>query len=426
MKPLLGDFDIEKTKKWLKLMTLTSLVQVFIQIIGFISGIIIIRMLSTKEYAFYTIANSMFGMLTLLSDSGVISGVMAQGGPVYNDKIKLGRVLVTGLQLRRILSVIGLIIVVPILMFMLHNHKAGWLDATAISLALIPSFFFTLSGNIYEIPLKLNQAIIKLQKIQLQFNVLRLILIVAAIFCFPLAFFCVLIPSIPQFWINNRLKSASSAYSDFNQAPDIKIREKIFAVVKRIFPTSLYYSFSGQITIWLISIFGTTVYVAQLGALSRLNVVLTLFNLIYGILVMPQIAKMPNVRILLFRRFLLTQLLTLIILSLVVGLVATFSSPLLWVLGNKFNGLRYPLILSICAGCIASFSGYSFSFYTCRGWAIKPAVVILYDVIVTVLGVSFFNVANLEGVLKFNIYTSIMLWLLNFTYCLYKIRGSEY
>src|SRR4051812_39271310 len=87
--------------EWGKLISITGSAQVLIQAIGFVSGIMIIRLLSTSEYALYTLANTMLGTMTLLTDGGINTGVMAQGGRVWQDKVKLGIVMNTGMDLRR-------------------------------------------------------------------------------------------------------------------------------------------------------------------------------------------------------------------------------------------------------------------------------------------------------------------------------------
>src|SRR4051794_12896030 len=86
---------------WGKLITITGGAQAIVQGTGMLSGILIIRLLSTHQYAWYTLANTMLGTMTILSDAGISTGVMAQGGKVWQDKEKLGAVLATGLDLRR-------------------------------------------------------------------------------------------------------------------------------------------------------------------------------------------------------------------------------------------------------------------------------------------------------------------------------------
>ncbi len=78
---------------WGKLISITGSAQIIVQAVGFASGILIIRLLPVQEYAFYTLANTMLGAMTVLSDGGISTGVMAQGGKVWEDKLKLGKVL---------------------------------------------------------------------------------------------------------------------------------------------------------------------------------------------------------------------------------------------------------------------------------------------------------------------------------------------
>ncbi|RYE13089.1 MAG: hypothetical protein EOP51_30380 [Sphingobacteriales bacterium] len=86
--------------EWGKMFTITGSAQSIVQGLGLVCGIIIIRMLPTQEYAFYTLTNTMLGTMTILADGGIASGVMAQGGKVWQDKTKLGKVLATGMSLR--------------------------------------------------------------------------------------------------------------------------------------------------------------------------------------------------------------------------------------------------------------------------------------------------------------------------------------
>src|SRR5438067_13554110 len=52
-------------------------VQIIVQIIGFLSGILLIRVLEQREYALFTIANTMQGTRNLLADIGVRSGLLS-------------------------------------------------------------------------------------------------------------------------------------------------------------------------------------------------------------------------------------------------------------------------------------------------------------------------------------------------------------
>src|SRR5690606_9246771 len=84
-----------------KLATIAGSTQLMIQLLSLISGIFVIRLLPTEEYALYTLANTMLGTMMILADSGIAAGVTAQGGKVWKNKQKLGSVLSTGFHLRK-------------------------------------------------------------------------------------------------------------------------------------------------------------------------------------------------------------------------------------------------------------------------------------------------------------------------------------
>ena len=68
--------------RWIKLIFVTGSAQIIVQATGLFCGILVIRLLPVNEYALYTLANTMLGTMTVLADSGISSGVMAQGGKV--------------------------------------------------------------------------------------------------------------------------------------------------------------------------------------------------------------------------------------------------------------------------------------------------------------------------------------------------------
>jgi hypothetical protein len=86
--------------EWGKLISLTGSAQMLVQGIALISGIFIIRLLPTEEYALYTLANTMLGTISLLADGGISTGTLATGGKVWQDPVALGKVVVTGMETR--------------------------------------------------------------------------------------------------------------------------------------------------------------------------------------------------------------------------------------------------------------------------------------------------------------------------------------
>jgi hypothetical protein len=182
----------EKAIHWIKLISITGGSQTIIQVLGLLSGIIVIRLLSINEYALYTIANTMLGTMSILADGGISTGVLSQGGKVWHDRQKLGAVIVTGLYLRKKFAIGSLILAVPILIYLLKHNGASWLNCILISLTLIPAFFAALSDSLYEVAPKLLQDIVALQKNQLVANISRFLLLAGSLFLLPWTFIALL------------------------------------------------------------------------------------------------------------------------------------------------------------------------------------------------------------------------------------------
>ena len=85
------------------------LVQSVVQIIGFLAGILLVRRLDQRDYAYFTITNSMQGTINLLADIGISIGLVSIGGRVWHDRRRFGELVNTALKLRRTLGVVAIL-----------------------------------------------------------------------------------------------------------------------------------------------------------------------------------------------------------------------------------------------------------------------------------------------------------------------------
>ncbi|WP_179336965.1 MATE family efflux transporter [Winogradskyella ludwigii] len=408
-------------KHWLKLLTITGSAQILVQVLGFVGGILVIRLLPVEEYAWYVLANTMLGAMTVLADGGISQGVMSEGGKVWQDKVKLGKVLATGLDLRRKFAIFSLILMVPILLYFLIKNNASWITSIFIALSLIPAFYASLSDTLLQIVPKLHQNIGALQKNQVKVSLGRLVLLFATLFIFPLAYVVILANGIPRIYGNIKLYEIAGSNVEIGQKPDLVIRGRIVNMVKRILPGAIYYAFSGQLIIWLASIFSNTTSIAYLGALGRINMLLSLFTVIINMLIIPRFARLESIKILLLKR--LIQILGVTITAMLgfLLIVYMFRSQILWVLGESYKDLEFELVLIIISGVLNLLAGVCFSLYASRGWVLKPMVTISVNVGVTVLGVFMLDISTLSGLLYLNITIGLIAFLTNGAYIFFKI-----
>lgn len=406
---------------WSKLVTITGSAQISIQAMSLISGILVVRVLSPKEYALYTLSNTMLGTMILLTDGGISAGLMSEAGKVWQDKQKLGIVMATGLDLRKKFALWSLIIAIPVLFYFLRDNGASWLMSTILVLALVPAFFTSFSGTLLEIVPRLTQNIPQLQKIEVSLSIARLILLSACLVVFPWAFIAILSAGVPQLWGNKQLHKLSSKYASIYAKTDLPIRNEILKVVKRVFPGALYYCLTGQITLWMISVFGTTTSIAKVGALGRITMALALISTLFSSLVIPRFARLPDDRGLLLKRFAGIFLGLLICGTLVIGALYPFSSYLLLILGPNYSNLKLELMLNVVGGTMALIAGIMFSLILSRGWTINPLIAIPVSLVTIMLGITIIDISSIKGVFLFSIMLQTVDIIMYLSYGLVKI-----
>jgi O-antigen/teichoic acid export membrane protein len=218
-----------------------------------------------------------------------------------------------------------------------------------------------------------------------------------------------------------QLQKITYGLADQDQQPDTVIRAEILSLVRRLMPASIYYCVSGQITIWLISVFGNTSTVAEIGALGRLIMLLSLFTGIIATLVVPRFAKLASHKNILMKRFIQIMGLMFFLLSAIVLLIYLFPTPILWLLGDKYKGLPFELFLSSIGSCIGIMAGIAYGLFTSRGWSMQPFIAISVNLLTVIVLVSILDLSSLKGALLLNIGVSGIALIQTSLYCVYKI-----
>jgi O-antigen/teichoic acid export membrane protein len=363
----------------------------------------------------------MLGTMVLLSDSGIGIGVMSEGGKVWQNKQKLGEVLQTGLQLRKLFGLVSLAIVVPILMYLLLHNNASVLEAILIIIALIPAFVAALSDSILEIVPKLHQDLNALQKNQLGVSIVRLILSGVSLLLLPLTVIAFVANALPRIIGNIKLRRITEKHLTIESTTNKEIRVNILSIVKRTMPSAIYYCFVGQISLWLISIFGKTSSVAAIGALGRIAFVTNIFAIVFSMLITPRFARMQLEKKRLLKGYISSQGILAVALILVIFFTWLFTSPILMILGPNYSNLSSELLLAVISSSLGVMTGASLNLYTSRGWVISPLVNIVVNLTAIIIGVMIFDLTSLKGVLLLGIFIAFIEFIINYSYGTFKI-----
>ena len=383
------------------------------------SGILLVRALTQTEYAYFTIANSMQATMNILADSGIGIGLSSIGGRVWQSPYRFGQLINTAMRLRRYLAAVAIAIVTPVLAWMLISNGASYVYAGLLTLAVLMGLSYQISTGVLMVVPRLHSQIDRVQKLDLFAAVSRLCILIAAYFVFlnaAVAVLAAVVGLLTQYcflirWVKDSIDPCAPA--------DAEDRKTILSIVKGQSPNTLFYCMQGQLTVWLISIFGSTRNIAEIGALGRLGVIFSIISAVMTSIILPSFARYQSATRLRRRYFQTVAGFCLFGLGLV-ALAGLFPDQLLWILGSKYGHLRNELFLMMIMTAFNSVVAAMWSLNSTRAW-IKGSWMNIPGVILTqIILLLFLDVSTLSGVLWFGVLSLIPTFLLN---CMLTLRG---
>lgn len=344
-----------------------ALVQSLVQAATLVTGIIIVRAVGKEDYAHYTVANGWLGALVTLSNSGVGDAATAIGGRVWQDAERLGRVVRTAMRLRRWLAATAIGPVALILVWTLRETGCDLSTILILTLLVVLAGVCQITYGIWVIVPRLKGEIRRLQRLDIFGAATRLVLTAIAAATFLDARSALLVSLIAFAAQLLMLRHWMLAGVDLKGPIDLDVRREMKAIVLRQWPNEVNGVFQGQISVVLLSFFGTVGGVADLGALTRISMVFLVLGSVMGSIVLPRYARCQDPARL---RVLYIEIVVLHLLLACLPVLATIVAPdlILWVLGPRYHGLSVELVLVAVNAALMSVAGVTWGLNTVRGW----------------------------------------------------------
>jgi hypothetical protein len=385
---------------------------------------LILRNLPKREYALYTLCNSMLSTILLLADSGLSSALMAIGGRVWHDRGKLSQLIQTAMQLRRLFSAIAIVVVVPVLLWLLRRNGATHGKAAALLVIVLVGCGLELVTRIYAVALRLKSEVRQIQNQALVAAIVKAAIVgvaVAVWFNIEIAVLAVVAGYAVQYGMLNRWQAK---HLDAGAEPDPQMRREIISVVRQQSSHLIYYCLQAQLTVWLISIFGNADRVADVGALSRLAVVFSILGSLTNELVFPAFARI-QVPAMLRRRYLQIVFGFSVLCGLMIAVVAIFPDQVLSVLGGQYKHLHAEGILMAVSTVLGAIAGLTWGLNAARAWIVPPMTYILVTIALQALLVKFVDFSTVRGVLYFSILSGIFSLVWSMSFALMRIHQQK-
>jgi hypothetical protein len=388
-------------------------VQVLVQLIGFASGILLVRRLEQSEYALFTIANTMQGTINVLADIGISIGLVSIGGRVWQDNHRFGQLISTGLKLRRKLGAAAIVVVTPVLYLMLVKSGASVLYAAMLIGVVLGGLLVQLSLGVLEVVPRLRSDIHQIQKIDFTGSLARLAVLGGCALVFLNAGAAVLVGSgtlLLQYLILRRYAAGIISLHAEENAED---RKAMIGFIRSQAANAIFFCLQGQITVFLITFFGHRVgAVAEVGALGRLAMIFALLGNLLTNIFAPAFARCHERRRLGW------------LYAGIVGAVAAFSllvlggaaflpNEFLFILGNNYSHLQHELLIMVGAATLSMMATTLWTLNASRAWVIGAWLNIPLTLGTQLVLIPFTDFSSVSGVLTFNLFSVFPSLMLN-------------
>jgi O-antigen/teichoic acid export membrane protein len=389
------------------------IVQAVVQIIGFLSGILLVRTLEQREYAYFTIANTMQGTINLLADIGISVGLVSIGGRVWQDRHRFGQLISTALSVRKKLGAVAIIIVTPVLYFLLVKNGASFFYTAVLIVVVLAGLLIQLSLGVLDVVPRLRSDIARIQSIDLTGAIARLIVLVTLMYFFLNAGMAVAVATATLLLQYAMLRKYVARVIDLDAPENAEDRAAMFGFIRKLAANAVFYCLQGQITVFLISFFARrTSSVAEVGALGRLAMIFAvLSNLLTNVFV-PAFARCQSARKLRWLYAAIIGGVSAFSLMVLCG-AGIFPDQFLFVLGSKYAHLHRELLVMVGGAVLSALTGTFWALNASKAWVAGSWLYIPLTLATQIALIPYTDFSSVMGVLTFNLISAIPNLLLN-------------
>jgi hypothetical protein len=386
----------DKTQKLIRFSSL----QVLIHGVMALCGFLIVRALNKPEYAAYTIAASLQTLLSALTDCGIGAGLTAVGGRIWNDSARLRGLVHIGLRLRMRLALIAIPLVIVSALYLLRRNEIPWTETVELITAVLLTTAGIFLTAIYAAPLRLHALYTAVQKIDLLAACLRFALVALLAAVFLNALTAILATAATVTLQGVLLRKKTEAVLGEAAREDDSDEKSLIGLMKKQALSTVFFAYQAQITIWLISVFGSRDKVADVGALTRLAILFTLVGSILTGIVAPTFARCESLGRL-AKLFALTVVCYLGFSGALLAGSLLWPQSMLWVLGGQYQSLTTEVPWLVANAVTAGLSGVFYTLILARGWVWQAWLVPVVTILTQASVIPLLDLNAVRGVLIF-------------------------
>jgi O-antigen/teichoic acid export membrane protein len=371
-------------------------------------GFLCVRLLPIGGYAKFAVVFAVLGSVVLLMDVGISNTLVPLVGERIDDLQLIADYMAS---LRHVAHRLFLLVApVTALVFPLIVRKQGWPGITVgamVATILFAAWFARICAAYGAVLiLRRDRKRWYLEQMRASLGTLAVLLVFWALHWLN-ASSAILINVAGIVYMGQAYFFRARHLFKAHGHPSKRMRQEIVHLALPNSTSTIFYALQGQISLLIITMFGRTVAVASVGALTRLSQVFMLASQMNSLLVEPYFARLPRSRLKI---------------NYVIALVAAgacgagcvllawfFPEVFLWILGPKYSHLRHEVQLVVVARSLGFIIGIMWTIHSARKfvyWWTNMALIV-----VTIVVQAFFiwklDLSTVSAVLMLNVATCV-------------------
>ena len=396
--------------------------QLVVQVLGFASGIALVQFMEPTQYGHYTLAVSMVGLASVLLDLGLSTAVLAQGGPLHDDPGALGGLVADAFVIQRLLMLLGALVLAPVFGAMFIRQGLAWPEMLVLTVLALGCGAFNVHNAVSMSLVRLRGDLAMQQRTDVGVNAARALLVVAAGLIWLDARVAVALNLAAAVGVFALLKSYLARHVDHSPVAAGKHRAGLWDFIRRQAPNSIYYCVLGQISVWLVGLFGSVERVAEVGALGRLAALFTVIGAVLGAMVVPYFARASSAREMASAFGALNGFFALLS-AVLVAASLVFPHALLWILGRQYSGLVHELPWMVLASSLSAWTAGLYGVGAARGWIVPAVLMIPLGIATVALAAFVLDMSSVSGVFMMNSAVALVSLVLTFGMVYVQLRS---
>lgn len=338
-----------------------------VQLLGVIFGLVVVRLLTVESYAQFSLALGFQTTLGSLMDLGYAGTIVPLVGERFADREVVGAYVAAAKHHRDRIFLLLFPFAAVSFWLLGRKHHWSWIAQLLLLVSLLIQLYFSGRASYYSAPFMLRRDLSGLYRPQVFSALFRCVapLPMQAIGVLN-GWSAALLNAVVQVYNSIRFHRDGLPYISEPKKSDPAVNQEMLRYVIPAMPAVIFWAFQGQISLYLVTLFGKTTSMAQVAALGRVGQLFAILTAFNAVLVEPYFARLA--RGMLPRRYLQGVGLAALFCFTVALLSFRFPHPLLWLLGPQYRDLAPEVGWMVTASSIFYLAGVVWIINRSRKW----------------------------------------------------------